>query len=116
MTIVIEDEETEYTFQQVAREQFILKMLQEIAFDMEVCKLKGWDVMEYPRRIFDEVARVVLKYRQTTRCTGKPYKDFNPSPQCGNCDAYVGFYNDKCPNCGAILDRSNIERVEIKDE
>jgi uncharacterized protein YbbK (DUF523 family) len=61
-------------------------------------------------------AKVILKYKQGTNCKGEPFKYFDTSPSCGNCDAYVGFYNDKCPNCGAILDRSNIERVEIKDE
>ena len=110
--VIIEDEETEYALQQAARESFILKMLQEILLDMNICKLKGWDIMEYPNRIHEEVARVVLKYKQTTDCTGKPRKKFNKTPQCANCDAYVGFYRDTCPNCGAKLNRENVERVE----
>ena len=115
MTIIIEDEETEYKLQQVAREEFILKMLKELNFDMQICKLKGWDIMEYPRRIFDEVARVVFKYDVVKDCKGKERKKFAPTPQCGNCDALCGFYRDTCPNCGAKLDRSNIERIEVKE-
>lgn len=58
-------------------------------------------------------SKVILKYTQTTNCKGEPYKQFNPSPQCANCDAEVGFYKTTCPNCGAILDRNEIRKVEV---
>jgi predicted amidophosphoribosyltransferase len=58
-------------------------------------------------------AKVILKYTQTTNCKGEPFKKFYKSPQCANCDAEVGFYRETCPNCGATLDRKNVERMAV---
>lgn len=63
----------------------------------------------------EDVARVVLKFRRDKDCKGNDIKQFDTPPQCSNCDAICGFYRDTCPNCGAKLDRSNVERIERKD-
>ena len=43
----------------LAREQLILKILIEVRFDMEVCKMEGWDYMELPSRIKNEMERII---------------------------------------------------------
>jgi len=35
----------------LAREQMKTKLLADILFDMQVCKLEGWDIMEYLKEI-----------------------------------------------------------------
>ena len=45
----------------LAREQFKLKMLQDIRIDIEVCRLEGWEYKTYLRElkcIIDEFLRV----------------------------------------------------------
>ena len=34
--------------QELARQEFVAKMLCEIAQDMAVCRLEGWDVFGFP--------------------------------------------------------------------
>lgn len=38
---------TPYRLQQLARLEMITKLEQDILMDMEVCKMEGWDKMEY---------------------------------------------------------------------
>lgn len=38
------------------RHQFISEMYRELLKDMEICKLEGWDVLEYPRMLRDAIA------------------------------------------------------------
>lgn len=47
--------ETRLQLQNLARHEFIKKMLLEICFDMEVCKIEGWNVLEFPKMIFSEI-------------------------------------------------------------
>lgn len=37
----------EKTFQKYAREEMKLKLLNDILIDMEICKIEGWDRLEY---------------------------------------------------------------------
>lgn len=70
----------------------------------------------YKHSVLDErdviMSNVIFKYEVIKDCKGNDFKKFAPSPQCGNCDALCGFYRDTCPNCGAKLDRANVERVQ----
>lgn len=38
-----------YALQMLARHQMIERLLCDVRFDMEVCKLEGWDFREFPR-------------------------------------------------------------------
>ena len=37
----------------LARHQAIARLLADIAADMQICRIEGWDVWEYPRMIRD---------------------------------------------------------------
>jgi len=45
-----------YKMQQLARHGMVTRILSDIAFDVQVCKLEGWDVYEYPTMICEAVA------------------------------------------------------------
>ena len=40
-----------YVLQQVCRHQTIVKLLADIAADITVCELEGWDKMEYIKQL-----------------------------------------------------------------
>ena len=42
-----------YAVQTLARHQAIARLLADIAADMQICRIEGWDVEEYPRMIRD---------------------------------------------------------------
>lgn len=54
--------------QQAAREQFKLKMLAEINFDIQVCQLEGWDYREYILELQEELDRII---KQSNKKRGK---------------------------------------------
>lgn len=41
------DKETRLALNRKAREELKLKILEDIRFDIEVCKIEGWDYLEY---------------------------------------------------------------------
>ena len=126
MSVEIADSKTAYALQQLARHQLICKMLADIATDMQICELEGWDIMEYPKQINENVAHILKKYelrkapkkfegRSIVREDGT-YKHYNEKNFlcCSACDKPCGFFRDTCPNCGAKLDRSHVEEMEVK--
>lgn len=60
------DEKNRKTVQDMARRQFVNKMYIEMLVDMEICKLEGWDIMEFPRMLRSAIMRVFPKPRQLT--------------------------------------------------
>lgn len=38
-------------YNQLAREERILKLLQDIRVDLQICKIEGWDKREYLNRL-----------------------------------------------------------------
>lgn len=44
-----------YAMQTLARHQLIVKVLSDMAMDMTICKLEGWDVWELPRMLLAAV-------------------------------------------------------------
>lgn len=44
-----------YQVNQLAREQLKLKMLADIKMDMQVCMIEGWDALEYPKSLYQEL-------------------------------------------------------------
>lgn len=61
-------EEERRAVQQAAREQFKLKMLAEINFDIQVCQLEGWDYREYILELQEELDRII---KQSNKKRGK---------------------------------------------
>ena len=44
-----------YAVQTLARHQLVEKVLADIAMDMTICRLEGWDVWELPRMLLSAV-------------------------------------------------------------
>lgn len=44
-----------YAVQTLARHQMIAKLLADMAQDMTICRLEGWDVWEFPRMVREAV-------------------------------------------------------------
>lgn len=53
------NQEERKTLNNLAREQLILKILADVDFDMRVCQLEGWDIMELPLRIKSEMEKII---------------------------------------------------------
>ena len=45
------DEENRKKIQDALRHAFVKKMYAELLTDMEICKLEGWDILEFPRML-----------------------------------------------------------------
>ena len=45
------DEENRKKIQDACRHAFVKKMYAELLTDMEICKLEGWDILEFPRML-----------------------------------------------------------------
>ena len=54
-------EEERRALNDLARESLILKILAEVTFDMNVCKLERWDYTELPKRIKKEMDLILEK-------------------------------------------------------
>jgi hypothetical protein len=52
------DKKTRKAIQLCARHEMLLKLLADINWDMEICKLEGWDAMEYVRMLKKEIDRI----------------------------------------------------------
>lgn len=44
-----------YAMQTLARHQMIRRLLADMLADMQVCRLEGWDVREFPRMVGDAI-------------------------------------------------------------
>lgn len=53
------DAETRRALQRLAREELKLRMLQDVLIDISVCRLEGWDPLEFPRELMALVKGVV---------------------------------------------------------
>lgn len=60
------DQKNRYLMQTHCRHAFIKKVYAELLVDMEICKMEGWDILEYPRMIRDAVAICFPKPKQLT--------------------------------------------------
>lgn len=82
----------------LAREQMKVRLLADIAVDMRVCELEGWDYMEYASELLDEVQRIVVRF--APKGSELPRYDH----VCANCGAPIGIFTKSCPECGAVFD------------
>ena len=53
------DIETRKVLQKLAREQLKHRLLADIACDIQVCKLEGWDYKEYLAELKTEIDRLI---------------------------------------------------------
>lgn len=50
--------ETRKALNDLARHQLIVRILQEIEFDLMICEIEGWDKMKFIRQIQSEVDKI----------------------------------------------------------
>ena len=44
-----------YAVQVLARHQMVERVLTDVAQDMQICRIEGWDVWEYPRMLLEAI-------------------------------------------------------------
>ena len=44
-----------YAVQVLARHQMVERVLADVAQDMQICRIEGWDVWEYPRMLLEAI-------------------------------------------------------------
>ena len=55
------DEQTRKALQKLAREQLKHRLLADIAGDISVCKIEGWDYKEYLTELKNEIDTLINK-------------------------------------------------------
>ena len=95
----------------LAREQMKLRLLADIAVDMQVCKLEGYDPAEYVDELLGEVERIAIGVRGGSEIPRWRHV-------CGSCAAPISIFDQTCKACGAEFDmdapmvRRLIERAD----
>ena len=56
------DPQTPKALNQLAREQMITRLLEDIRMDLMICKIEGWSAREYIMRLYDEVNHFRLQF------------------------------------------------------
>ena len=51
--------EERFRLQKLAREELKLKLLTDILFDIEVCKIEGWDYKQYLNELKDLIKSLI---------------------------------------------------------
>ena len=97
------------TLNRLAREQMKMRLLADIACDMQVCELEGMDHTEYAAEIMDEVSRIAFGFRKGSELIRWDHV-------CGRCGGSISIFKDTCPECGARFDMSRpFERHLLED-
>lgn len=47
--------------QELSRHEMIARIYQDILIDMTICKIHGWNVLEYPKMIIAEINKLLKK-------------------------------------------------------
>lgn len=55
------DKNSNRALQSLCREQLVCKILADIAADISVCRLEGWDWRELPQRIKNEMGKILTQ-------------------------------------------------------
>lgn len=58
--VIIPDEDTARALNDLARHKAIVRILNDIRLDMEICEIEGWDKSEYLnsiRKLLDSIGR-----------------------------------------------------------
>lgn len=92
-------EEASLALNRLAREQMKCRLLADIAVDMQVCQLEGYDAIEYVNEILGEVERIAIGFRRGSEIPKWRHV-------CGKCAAPISVFDDHCKTCGAVFDMS----------
>lgn len=91
--------DTAKALNRLAREQMKLRLLADIAVDMQVCKLEGYDPAEYVDELLGEVERIAIGFRMGSEIPRWRHV-------CGACAAPISIFETSCRTCGAEFDMS----------
>lgn len=93
------DKETATAINRLAREQMKLRLLADIAVDLQVCQLEGYDPSTYLDELLGEVERIAIGVRGGSEIPKWRHV-------CGKCAAHISVFDTECRNCGAKFDMS----------
>lgn len=114
MVASVIDADAAKAMNRLAREQMKLRLLADIAVDMQVCKLEGYDPAEYVDELLGEVERIAIGVRGGSEIPRWRHV-------CGSCAAPISVFDLACGTCGAKFDmdapmaRRLIERKDAHD-
>ena len=91
------DEGTAKALNRLAREQMKMRLLADIAVDMQVCKLEGYDPAESVDELLGEVERIAIGVRSGSEIPRWHHV-------CGSCAAPISVFDSSCKSCGAEFD------------
>lgn len=91
--------ETAKALNRLAREQMKLRLLADIAVDMQVCGLEGHDPAEYVDELLEEVERIAIGFRRGSEIPRWRHV-------CGSCAAPISVFDQACKTCGVEFDMS----------
>ena len=93
--LIIPDKQTAKALNDLARHKTILRLLQDIRIDMEICEIEGWDKTEY----LTQIKQLINSMGGTAEMTElKPCPFCGGSAQCTNPTTWQVW----CAKCGAI--------------
>lgn len=81
----------------LAREQMKCRLLADIAVDMQVCGLEGYNPAEYVDELLYEVERIAIAVRRGSEVPRWHHV-------CGSCFAPISMFDCKCRACGVTFD------------
>ena len=81
----------------LAREQMKARLLADIAVDLQVCGLEGYDPAEYVDELLGEVERIAIAVRRGSEVPRWLHV-------CGSCASPVSVFDRECGECGAVFD------------
>ncbi len=81
----------------LAREQMKARLLADIAVDLQVCGLEGYDPSEYIDELLGEVERIAVGVRGGSEVPKWRHV-------CGKCAAPISVFWTECKECGATFD------------
>lgn len=93
------EQEIPNALNRLAREQMKAKLLADIAVDMQVCGLEGYNPAEYVDELLGEVERIAIGMQRGSELTRWRHV-------CGNCAAPISVFDLSCKTCGMEFDMS----------
>lgn len=93
------DTDTAKALNRLGREQMKAKLLADIAVDLSVCGLEGWDVTEYIDELYGEIERLAIAVRLGSETPKWLH-------MCGRCGSRISVFATSCGECGAEFDMS----------
>ena len=83
----------------LAREQMKARLLADIAVDLQVCALEGYDPTEYVDELLGEVERIAIAVKRGSSVPRWLHV-------CGSCASPISVFDRECSECGARFDMS----------